>query len=339
MKKLMKIFSLVLFLGIILSFGSTKSLAAEIKYTDNVIPNMTSDTSPSGVASASGIFDGRYEAWKAFDGKFSKETEAWVVLGYSGWLEYDFIEGKSITKYTLISRPGDPVCLQQMPKDWTFVGWNEENSTWDILDTQTGITDWQFDVKKEFTFVNTNVYKKYRINITANNGYGDVTIGELEMMETAGDVSQSTLKVVEEVGETIQLSVNDNLSLNTNMNWSSSNSSVATVDNQGVVTGVTPGNAVITVTNAAGTYKETINILVIESESQLAVDLNVGDTRRLTIDDLAGTANATWTSNDQLVATVDSKGKVTAIASGDTYITIKDDQGNEIGKIYVRVRN
>ncbi len=85
------------------------------------------------------------------------------------------------------------------------------------------------------------------------------------------------------------------------MNWSSSDSAIATVDDQGIVTGVAPGNAVITVTNADGTYTETINILVIESEPQLAIDLNVGDTRRLTIDDLTDTVNAIWTSNDEAI--------------------------------------
>ena len=66
--------------------------------------------------------------------------------------------------------------------------------------------------------------------------------------------------------------------------------------------------------------------------------MKVGDTRRLTVDDLAETSNATW-SEDTNVATVDNKGKVTAVAVGNTYIIVKDDQGNEIGKLYVRVRN
>ncbi|WP_408609829.1 Ig-like domain-containing protein [Konateibacter massiliensis] len=37
--------------------------------------------------------------------------------------------------------------------------------------------------------------------------------------------------------------------------------------------------------------------------------------------------------------TVDNRGKVTAVAAGTTYITVQDDQGNEVGKIYIRVRN
>ncbi|MDF2870063.1 MAG: hypothetical protein K0R05_1638 [Anaerocolumna sp.] len=39
--------------------------------------------------------------------------------------------------------------------------------------------------KKEFEIVNSNTYRKYRINISANGGYSSYTaIGELEMMES-----------------------------------------------------------------------------------------------------------------------------------------------------------
>lgn len=158
------------------------------------------------------------------------------------------------------------------------------------------------------------------------------------LVETEEPTTNS-LKVVVETGESLQLSVNDNLSHNSKMSWASSDGAVAKVDSQGVVSGITPGNAVITVTNANGTYKETINILVIDGEPQVAVDLTVGDTRRLTVDDLANTANVTWTCDDTAIATVDNKGKVTAVAQGTTLVTVKDDQGNEIGKIYIRVRN
>jgi uncharacterized protein YjdB len=71
---------------------------------------------------------------------------------------------------------------------------------------------------------------------------------------------------------------------------------------------------------------------------QLAIDLRVGDTRRLTVDDLTDTVSATLASNSQAVATVSDTGKITAVGVGTTYVTATDDQGNEIGKILVRVR-
>jgi uncharacterized protein YjdB len=154
------------------------------------------------------------------------------------------------------------------------------------------------------------------------------------------DPTSSKLKVVLGVGESLQLSVNNNLDVNQKLTWTSDDTSLVTVDANGIATGVKSGSAVVTVTNADGTYKETINILVINDETdlQLAIDLRVGDTRRLTVDDLTDTVSATWASNSNAVATVSTNGKVTAVGVGTTYVTATDDQGNEIGKILVRVR-
>lgn len=85
-------------------------------------------------------------------------------------------------------------------------------------------------------------------------------------------------------------------------------------------------------------YTETINVLVIELELQLAVDLNVGEKCRLTYDNLTNTAKVTWEIDDATIATVSSKGKVTAKGEGLTYITVNDEAGNELGRIFVRVR-
>lgn len=162
----------------------------------------------------------------------------------------------------------------------------------------------------------------------------------MEMMETIPSATDKILKVVLGVGEFLQLSVNNDLDVNKKLTWTSDDDSIATVDENGITTGVKSGSTVITVTNADGSYKETINLLVINDETdlQLAIDLRVGDTRRLTVDDLTDTVNVTWTSNSNAVATVSDAGKVTAVSVGTTYVTATDDQGNEIGKILVRVR-
>jgi hypothetical protein len=97
-------------------------------------------------------------------------------------LEYDFDETKTITKYTITSRT-QPIS-GELPKDWTFEAWDEQSGVWVVLDTRSNVSDWQELVRKEFTFTNTNSYYKYRINITSDNGYNYLCIGELEMMET-----------------------------------------------------------------------------------------------------------------------------------------------------------
>jgi hypothetical protein len=152
--------------------------------------------------------------------------------------------------------------------------------------------------------------------------------------------SVSILKVVLEADEQLQLSVHKELIKNAKMTWISSDSTVATVDNNGVVTALKPGNTIITVTNKLKTYTDTINVLVVDdaSELRLAVDLKVGTSARLTVDDLTNTVNATWTSMNPTVAIVTNTGKVEAVSEGLVLITAKNDQGNNIGQVYIRVR-
>lgn len=147
------------------------------------------------------------------------------------------------------------------------------------------------------------------------------------------------LKVVLGVGEKLQLSISNDLSANTEVTWTTSDSKIASVDKSGIVTAMTPGNAVITVSDG-GSYTESIHILVVKDadEHRLAVDLKVDKTCRLTVDDDTNTAKATWTSMDPSVATVSSKGRVKAAGAGLALITASDEDGKQIGQVYVRVR-
>lgn len=150
----------------------------------------------------------------------------------------------------------------------------------------------------------------------------------------------SKLKVVLQPEEKLQLSVDDHLDENSNMTWISSDTTVAQVDVNGVVTAIKAGNAIIHVQSPDGNYSDDINILVVDNadDYRLAVDLNVGKTSRLTVDDLANTLNVTWDSIDTTVATVSSKGVVTAKGKGLTLAKATDRDGNVIGQVYIRVR-
>jgi uncharacterized protein YjdB len=124
------------------------------------------------------------------------------------------------------------------------------------------------------------------------------------------------------------------------MTWTSSDSTVAQVDANGVVTAIKAGNAVIHVQSPDGNYSDDINILVVDNadDYRLAIDLKVGKTSRLTVDDLTNILNVTWNSNDTTVATVSSKGVVTAKGKGLTLAKATDKDGKVVGQVYVRVR-
>jgi len=148
----------------------------------DVVPTMTSNTTPEGEVSTSSEQSG-YEGYNAFDGDTTNTGDGWVTPAgtTSGWLQYKFTSPKAIGKYKIMSQVSDNVAIDRCPKDWTFEGSND-GASWDVLDTRTGITNWVQNEFSEFIFDNTTEYQYYRINVTANNGASYLAIGELELI-------------------------------------------------------------------------------------------------------------------------------------------------------------
>ena len=114
--------------------------------------------------------------------------------------------------------------------------------------------------------------------------------------------------------------------------WSSSNSSVASVDNNGNVAGVGEGSAKITVTTNDGGFTATCQVTVrqktpvtgvsLDKES-LTLEIDDSDTLIATVlPDDASDKSVTWSSSNSSVATVDNNGKVTAVKEGQATITV-----------------
>lgn len=147
---------------------------------NNLIPVMTSNTTPSGRASASNEF-GSQPAALAFDGQITDPTRAWATNpGFvTGWLAYEFPESIVVSAYSLVPQTS---LVTRTPKDFTFEG-SHDGVTWDVLDTRVGETGWINSEKRVYSFSNDVAYKHYRINISANNGDSYLAIGEMEMMQ------------------------------------------------------------------------------------------------------------------------------------------------------------
>jgi hypothetical protein len=75
----------------------------------------------------------------------------------------------------------------------------------------------------------------------------------------------ATLKVGET--ETLTYTIFPENTANKNVTWSTSDQTVATVDNKGIITAVTPGSAVITVTTEAGDQKSTCSVTVTRGDA------------------------------------------------------------------------
>ena len=93
------------------------------------------------------------------------------------------------------------------------------------------------------------------------------------------------------------------------------NKAVATVSNNGVITGKSNGIATITVTDIYG-QTATFTITVKNTVSGKNIDLTVGDTQKIALN--GGTA----TSSNTGVATIDGNGNIKAIAKGTATITV-----------------
>ncbi|MBO5934834.1 MAG: Ig-like domain-containing protein [Clostridia bacterium] len=113
--------------------------------------------------------------------------------------------------------------------------------------------------------------------------------------------------------------------------YTSSNNSVVTVDENGNITAVGKGEAVITVTSKDNpTKKETVKVTVTVPVDKITVNkseilLTVGKTDKIAVKvtpDDASDKNVIFTSGDNSIATVDKYGNVTAVGEGETYITI-----------------
>jgi hypothetical protein len=118
------------------------------------------------------------------------------------------------------------------------------------------------------------------------------------------------------------------------VNWSSSNTSVATVSATGIVSGLAAGSATITVTTVDGSFKGTCLVVVFDegiavtgvTMAPTTVTINVGATTQLTATVTPTNAtnkSVTWTSSNTAVATVSSTGLVTGVATGSATITVK----------------
>jgi len=139
-----------------------------------------------------------------------------------------------------------------------------------------------------------------------------------------------------------------------NVIWSSGDSTVASVDGNGVVTPISAGTATITVTTVEG-GKTAISIVIVEAASipdtsVISVTLSlptldliaggVGETLIATINPSNATnQNVTWSSDNEAVASVDGNGVVTPNSAGTATITVTTADGGKVATSLVMVKN
>lgn len=122
----------------------------------------------------------------------------------------------------------------------------------------------------------------------------------------------------------------------TDLVWSSADESIATVSQDGVVTGVNGGKTTVTVT--CKEYSATCQVKVREAAIGVELDITEADLK-VGVDELQLTAivepansidyDLDWTTSDEAVAVVSDKGLVTPVGPGEATITVTVDKAHQ----------
>lgn len=159
-------------------------------------------------------------------------------------------------------------------------------------------------------------------------------------------VALNTAKITATVGhsQTLTAIITPTDAYDKTVTWKSSDTSVAVVSNNGIVTIVGDGTATITATTNDGGF--TASCVVTTADPVTAVNLNkttdilyVGDTVTLvaTVSPATADPTVTWKSSNNSVATVNNSGVVTAVSAGTAIITATSQDGTKSASCTITV--
>ena len=162
-------------------------------------------------------------------------------------------------------------------------------------------------------------------------------------------ISAPALTLKEGQSERLNASVLPADATNKNVSWTTSNPDVATVTQDGLVTGVSEGTATVTVTAEDGgltaecavTVSKEIIFVTGVTLNKNSATLKIGQTETLTATVKPADAtnkNVSWGTDNPSVATV-SGGEVTAVSAGKAVITVTTEDGNKTAQCTVTVEN
>ena len=185
------------------------------------------------------------------------------------------------------------------------------------------------------------------ITLTQDGNFSANTQFVVNVKEKATSLTLSDIELYEKTSQSMAYTITPEDGYNI-FDWSSSDESVATVDANGLVTGVTPGTATITAkttdgSNITATAKVTVKkVIPVESITLVNPDyvLRPGDFTTIECHLLPINADVQllqWMSSNDKVATVDGYGKVTAVANGTATITAKDPTSGKAQSVDITV--
>lgn len=170
------------------------------------------------------------------------------------------------------------------------------------------------------------------IKAVANDGSGVLATCSLDVIRLVSNIELELSTPILYPGKknSIKATVTPNSANNTSVSWSSSNSSVVSVSNSGVVSGIALGSAEIIASANDGSgvkasctieVKQNVISLVLNKES---IVLNEGDSAEISVSTInpvdAYDKSYSWISSNENIVKINDNGVITAISEGSSSI-------------------
>lgn len=219
-----------------------------------------------------------------------------------------------LSKYSAIADIGKEFYVIAITSTGKLPSWKSSNSTVASVNTYGKVT-----AKKSGTATITAKIKNAEASCKVTVNKTEITI--------------SKVSVSIERGETLTLSATT--SNNSKVTWKSSKKSIATINENGYVTGIKPGETTITATadGSSSTCKIKVKSPTIQL-SKSSIKLYRCQTSKLSATVSSG-INPTWKTDKKSVAVVDSSGTITAVKHGTAIITATVDGISKSCKVIV----
>ena len=266
-----------------------------------------------------------------YSNSISEESEAVIipepVTGIEVANDYKhmglFVGGSGKIRYSVL--PGNATNTNV-----TFKSLNEKVATVDANVVVTGVSEGNADIV--ITTEEGGFEAKCTVRVDGIDARGIERVGDKTVTMGLNQTRQ------------LQVKITPSDTTNKNIQWTSSNNSVATVDSNGVVTSKNSGSTIITATTHNGLKTE----FFIEVETPVTnitlnsneINLNPGGTFKLdaTVNPSnASNKNIKWISANESIATVDQSGNVAADVAGTTYISAVSADGKVVATCTVNV--
>jgi len=282
-------------------------------------------------------FDGWYYNGELYD--FSKPVTGDIKLE-ARWTKLEDVSGVELDQTNLTLGVDETAKLNATV---TPENAKDKSLTWSSSDSDVVSVDEDGNIKALKA-------GKATITVTTKDGgytaKAEITVKEGIVSVTGVSLNKTSLDLTVNASATLTATVKPSNATNKGVTWSSSDSSVATVDSNGKVTAKKAGKVTITVTTKDGQYKADCIVEVTKidvtgvSLNKTSLDLNIGGTYKLAATIKPSNATnkgVTWSSSDTSIATVDSNGKVTAKKAGTVTITVTTKDGKFTEKCTVKV--